>query len=209
MLPPWLSGHKFDCRPFSGNLKSLPTCSWPSRLLNERSQLHELVLLGCHCANFVILFSHQEGFLQLLLEMIILMYYQFPQLPACSLYQPWTSSWCYGFHSDTSSLSQLGQVLIYLTVQMHSPIFHVCLKLCSLPNLLYFPLAENFTLNDHSIPLLCWSPDPGLSLPWTSPFSCPRPSTSQLLSAMMACSRWTASMSQHAFASVASVFLEK
>lgn len=86
VLPPWLSGHKFDCRPFSGNLRSLPTHFWPSRLPSKQSHLHELLVLGCRCANFVILFSNQEGFMQPLLEMIIILYYQFPQLPACSLY---------------------------------------------------------------------------------------------------------------------------
>lgn len=43
-------------------------------------------LLSLVAIVLILLPCYQEGFMQLLLEMVIIIYYQFPQLPACSLY---------------------------------------------------------------------------------------------------------------------------
>lgn len=44
-------------------------------------------LLSLVAMVLILLLCYQEGFTQLLLEMVvIIIYYQFPQLPACSLY---------------------------------------------------------------------------------------------------------------------------
>lgn len=43
-------------------------------------------LLSLVAIVLILLSCYQEGFMQLLLEMVIIIYYQFPQLPACSLY---------------------------------------------------------------------------------------------------------------------------
>lgn len=43
-------------------------------------------LLSLVAIVLILLPCYQESFMQLLLEMVIIIYYQFPQLPACSLY---------------------------------------------------------------------------------------------------------------------------
>lgn len=43
-------------------------------------------LLSLVAIVLILLPCYQEGFMQLLLEMVIIIYYQFPPLPACSLY---------------------------------------------------------------------------------------------------------------------------
>lgn len=96
VLPSWLWGHKFACRPFSGNLGALPTCSWPSKLLRMLSDLYKLLVLSCHSATLLSPSIIRKALCNFFWRWWLLLHIvSFPRcLPAV-----WSKSWCYSFHS--------------------------------------------------------------------------------------------------------------
>lgn len=129
-----------------------------SKMVSSQSHLHELFVLVCSSADFALPLQ-SSGRLYATFAGDDYHYYLLSVSPAAclqSVSEHWTSSWHYHFHLNASSPCQLSKMLVYFTIQVYSLIFRVCLKLCSLPNLLSFPLPENFPLNGHTILLLCF-----------------------------------------------------